>query len=1062
MKTVGLIILFAFNCLNSFGQIEKFNNWLDVNKVYLKFNIEKDGIYKITHTDLQQAGLKNFKNLTVFHHGIPLKVKYENVVNGELMVNGALIFYAQKNKGELDSLLYETPAQRMNPYQSLYSDAASYFITNADENQVSMATVNSITSNENPIFNEKLTFSPNSQYSFNNNIGLLPDLMQSYYEAGEGWTGKFVSGDSVTTYNFNLPEITSSNEVKLNIKLNGRSKVFHNYDLFINDKLTDSLFFEPFGPISRSYELKTDAGSNLKITLKNKVKQEYDWISLTFFDLFYTRKLSNSLIDRPLNIFGKHVFYIPDSKHTAIDISDFNKQKWIESSGSYGYQTIQNNDTKEVYVSSKFEKPSNFQLFTPKNLLQKFDYLIITDPVLKASAEAFAAYRSSTAGGSFTTNIVYTKDLYDHFFYGEKSPVALKNYILSLQKSQKLKYILLLGRAISFPDLLKTSTELVPTWGYPASDFLLSAVDNIPTVATGRLSVNTDAEVFGYLEKVKEHESTLAGTWRKKILHLSGGQSEFELNLLSDLLKNLSPKLETEQLGPLLSSKKKQTDALVEETDISAEINKGVGMLTFAGHGSSASLDFNIGFCTDPKRNINNKGKYPLMFFNGCGVGNVFYRYNALSADWLLAPNKGALAVLANSYWSYYYPTDVYLNELYSNLLEKDEYKGLSIGEIQLKTVHNLSKYAKDSYLLAEMHQVVLQGDPAVKIFNFEKPEYQVAEKSIFLLSNNLSKSISKSDSLKIGFIAENIGKYEKNKSLEYNVKITYADNKILIKNFKINAFVLTDTLQVSFVNSNAISKIEVNLDPQNSIQEYSETNNSQELNIGNEWGKISTLGIYPEFIFADNISPILDVKFDNKNIKNGATLAQNSFLNIKLEDERSLDFKNKKGINIFLKKCEACVFEVLDISNFKINQSAINKIDLSSQLKLAPGNYTILIQGQDNANNSVGIPYQRNFKVLETIGVSFLKIQPNPSQEFIGINLNINELNNPKNGTFFITDVQGKIIAESNLELSVGENIYNFPIDDKLKSGTYLIKIQVNTSENKILNFVEKTIVIR
>jgi hypothetical protein len=83
----------------------------------------------------------------------------------------------------------------------------------------------------------------------------------------------------------------------------------------------------------------------------------------------------------------------------------------------------------------------------------------------------------------------------------------------------------------SDPDMERLN--IVPTFGSPASDILLSAEvrQQIPLTPIGRLSVIDGGEVATYLAKVKEYETaqtvssplTQDKAWMKNVVHVIGG-----------------------------------------------------------------------------------------------------------------------------------------------------------------------------------------------------------------------------------------------------------------------------------------------------------------------------------------------------------------------------------------------------------------------------------------------------------------------------------------------------------------------------------------------------------
>lgn len=273
MPRIFLFFLFLLTILDQgYAQQLSGNEWIDYKKEYLKIEISTDGIYRISYEELKSAGLLSFKNLKMVHHGIEVKIKSFLESDGELKPGGYIEFYAEKNIGELDSLVYRPMSKRTNPYQSLFSDVSAYFLVNSDSPVLRIESVKTLDFSGDVIFQEELVLAPNTQYSFNNNIGLLPVLMQSYFEPGESWSGDFVSADTSAHYKINLPDFDNSTflEPRFTLSLNGRSRVFHNLSLDINGKtIDDNIEIEPFGFANRTYFLSKPINNTLVFTFKS-------------------------------------------------------------------------------------------------------------------------------------------------------------------------------------------------------------------------------------------------------------------------------------------------------------------------------------------------------------------------------------------------------------------------------------------------------------------------------------------------------------------------------------------------------------------------------------------------------------------------------------------------------------------------------------------------------------------------------------------------------------------------------------------------------------------------
>jgi Peptidase family C25 len=1057
-----LLILFLNICFCSALKAQTnvhSNSWIDYDNEYIKIDIAEDGIYRISFEELKNAGLKSFKNIGIFHHGKPVAIETINETNGELRENGYIQFYAEKNKGELDSLVYGSNEKRNNPYQSLFSDISAYFLRNLQEKQDRISVLNLSQKTNKNTFTEELIFAPNSQYSFNNSIGLLPLVMQSYYETGEGWTGKYISSDSTANIVYTLKDIEPNSQITMELKLNGRSLTNHALNLEINKKATNqALEFEPFGIIEQSYIFNDIISDKVTLRFTPKLSQKFDWYSITFAKFKYTRKLEKNIINRAYS--SENAVYLNPAWQT-FDITDPKNAKKIISV-SEGIFTLEKNKAL-IYTSTEYKKPLQLKLLSFKKLPENPSFLIITDPVLETSANAYATYRSSALGGKHITAIAYTDDIYNQFSYGEKSPMAIFNYLKYSVKDRKKTFLLLLGKATTFPDVLKSSPDMVPSFGYPASDLMLSSgpdyMKKIEWIPTGRISASKNIEVLNYLEKVKEHEANFVTEWRTKGLHLSGGQNQFELFVLKNILDNLSPSLVSQDVFHSLKTRNKPSDNLIEQVDISEEINKGIGFMSFVGHGSTAELDYNIGFCSDPKRNINNKGKYPLMFFNGCGVGNVFYRYNVLSSDWLLTPNKGAIAVLANSYWSFASSTQQYLSTLYSTMFENPLAQGKSIGESQIIALNEMQKNISDPYVRSGIHQVVLQGDPAVRIFPFEKPDFTIPEAGIFLQSSNGIKTIAASDSIVVGTFVHNYGLFSRKDKYAITAKVKWQNGQESNYKQTFDSKNRVDTCYFTIKNNGQIKTINLTIDSSNLIEEYSKSNNTQEFSITENWNNVINNSVYPESAILDRIPPVLNVKFDGRTIKNNAIVASNTSIEIKLEDERRLELAEFL-LDIYLKTCSKCEFEPVFFPSYISRGDKIIIVELKN-LNLKPGEYTLLIKSKDNANNSPGKVYEKQFVILESNDMSVVQIQPNPTIGDIQVQLNIKTTQNPVSGNLTLYDLTGKQLEYLDFEPKVGENKIILPRQKGYSPGTYLLKFEIIKADNSREIIQEKVVLI-
>ena len=120
--------------------------------------------------------------------------------------------------------------------------------------------------------------------------------------------------------------------------------------------------------------------------------------------------------------------------------------------------------------------------------------------------------------------------------------------------SASSNYLFLIGKGLFFnqtvrinnivyryrfnPELF-TYKNLVPTFGYPGGDWpyvmnFNSQNPNEIAFGVGRIASRTSGQVLDYLNKIKEFEDPVNnGLWRKRMLHLSGGVTELEIQRFS-------------------------------------------------------------------------------------------------------------------------------------------------------------------------------------------------------------------------------------------------------------------------------------------------------------------------------------------------------------------------------------------------------------------------------------------------------------------------------------------------------------------------------------------------
>jgi hypothetical protein len=1059
-RSIFFLLLAIFSIGTSYSQT---NNWIDYEQEYLKFSFKESGVYRLSYDEVRQlAG--DLRNIQVYRHGREVAVLAVGLEDGSFDSADYLEFYIKANEGEQDSVVYRPHSARPNVKSNLFSDESSFFVTVGKKPGLRVqnaAFLNSSTL-ENWHFADDF-YSFTEEWSFNNSMGLIPYLMQSYFERGENWSGKMILRDSLAQKNIFLNNYLADNStpVTFTALVNTRSHLAQNVIFKIGERAFGEISTVGFNHYTFSTEVKPTEISNTNSFLfssKSLLSTTYEAHSWSNLRVRYPQTIDfsgkeNLILNLPVSASSASNILVSNAPQglLAYVISESGSAVKLAvlagDNGSVIISVPERNKVAKIFLTTKSLKAISIQKMNFVKYDQTSNFIIITHSGLAASAATYKAYRESVSGGNFKVLIADMQQLYDQFNYGERSPMAIRNF-LDFQypkAATEERYLLMLGRGVSFPDVVKTDIhrDLVPTFGYPGSDVLLSAglhgkYNDIPLYFTGRVNATTNAQVINYLNKVKEFENTEPEMWRKQMLHLNGGNDASEINFFKRSMESLGVAAQNSLLNTQVSHIVKQSHESVENVNISRELNAGLGFIAFMGHATPTSPDLNIGFASDSRLGFNNKGKYPLMFFNGCGVGNVFHRYETLSTDWLLTADKGSIAILSNSYWSYTNTSEKYLKSLYQNLFNTSENLGLSIGKIQNKTAESVLKQNYNVFDEANIHQMLLQGDPAVVIFPLSKPDYTVAENSIQLQNTDPLKPLSEADEILLNFEINNLGKIDSTQSINLKAKITYADG-LNEKVFPAKVFSTKENVySFSIGNPDKISKIKVTIDPQGQLDELNKENNTGLLEV--KWDEVKAFNQFPLIVEKDKTNPILLVLLNEEQVNTQAKVFVNPpTVSFNLQDENPLGELNQ-SVTAALKSPGDNGFLPINLAFLNLKLLSANSLTGEFQSPSAVGKYTLMINGTDKNGNTSGQNIFIEWEIVSEFPAVTVVPSPNPSAE--NLRFTIQNIPTDSDAEIQVVNMLGNVVYDQIHALKEGNNLIY--LTKRLSQGTFTYSIKL------------------
>lgn len=797
-------------CLTALASVPTFaqnsNSWINFNQVYFKVKVGSNGIHRLTYANLQAAGVPlgsiDPRRINLFHRGVEQAILVAGQNDAVFDPADYIEFYGNRNDGTLDASLYEPPTAQPHSYYNLYSDTTAYFLTWNPLPVPGKRIENFFEVNSTGIPAEA-SHEHEERQVFTQEFSFLAEPQPTAFVTGEAWTGQTIctlstgcTGQQDFVVENLLGGVSFAGTPSLEIQLSGRSNLFHNAEVYGGAnagslRLLGALSFFTFEtPVATLPLAWTDIGIDGKMTIRVKIVAgaNRDAISVSYLQVRIPQDFNARLVNgkqlrlRP-NPSNKSYIEVqnPAATSRVFDITDPSQVRVIGTvpqGGGFSAVVSGTTNGRTLYITNTFLEPP-LQKVSFRSITPSFhNYLVITHQSLQQPApgypdavKAYAEYRASAAGGAYDTLTVTMDQLYDQFNYGEISPRAIFEFLKYMDAGDP-RFVFLIGKGVELSlRYHRKSThapgdfpDLVPSAGIPAGDMAytagLSGSSFEPGIPIGRLTATTPDQVAAYLNKVKEAEAlAFDATWRKDILHLSGGIRVGEPELFRSFVDGFKTIAEDHYLGGQVRTISKQT-LNVELINIKDQVNKGLNLITFYGHSGPGTIDIDIGYVSDPVLGYQNAGKYPGFLINGCNAGRFFDNRITFGEDWLLTPNKGAKSFIAHSSFGFISALRQYSELFYQVAFADSTFIHKGIGEVQRETGRRyLSMYGNSTISVSQVQQMMLIGDPAVSLFGAKKPDFEVNAGAVSVVSFDDGPVTAQSDSFAVEFQVRNFGR---------------------------------------------------------------------------------------------------------------------------------------------------------------------------------------------------------------------------------------------------------------------------------------------------------------
>lgn len=878
------------------------NEWIRYDRPYFKIAAPEDRLYRIPYETLAQQGIPADAVFRLYALGneVPL---YVSSASGALGAGDFLEFFGQKNRAELDRHLFRNPdLELFNPEYSLITDTAFYFLTwdaaPAPQGLRHQSVVNDLSNlpaAEGWFWHEEkvVNFSTSQKRT-------LPDgSAESAFQEGEGFGSGMMNSQTINiSPKFNAAVAGVDAQFDLRIFANNKPNNLHQLKITINGVEMDTARFNGYRLLNSSIAKAASALSASEQIIVRGAASGDDRYSVSVAKLRYPRlfNFDNRVFFRFTIAGNGSEQYLEIENFDAganapvlYDLSNRLRLEGIPEDGKFKFKLPAATGSRELVLANTTAGIRQVTSLTPITFTDYSDtdaqFIIISnkrlfDDGLGGNAVAeYAEYRGTTEGGGYRTLVVEVAELYDQFAYGvQRHPLSIRNFAHFAERIwSDARYVLLIGKGRQY-DTLRTPTALahpnnssflVPTFGHTGSDNLMLAGNftQVPVLAVGRIPVETPTEIRLYLNKVRAHENPSNESkatdrlWRKQVLHLSGGGTPSEQNIIRNYLAGMANVLANSAFGAHTQSFYKTSPDPIQYSQseaITDRINEGVSIMTFFGHSSTGGFDFSV----DDPANYRNENRYPLVIALGCLSGAIHSNIKTIGEDFVFQEDKGALAFMASVGLGQLSSLNNLTKQFYTEL--GNESYGKGIGDALRAAIQ---RYDNGSvFMRPVLQQMTIDGDPALVLSPFDKPDFFIPGSSAKFEPEVVD---IQADSFKLHFDILNAGKASAdsltlrvNRSLPNGSEVEAARLKTPAPRYD-SSLVLR--LPVLSNLGAGLNRFRITLDPDNEIEERPQPDAEQNNELLSTNGEAGV----PLYIFDNGVNPVYPLDFSIVNQAN-------------------------------------------------------------------------------------------------------------------------------------------------------------------------------------------------
>ncbi len=1090
------------------------------NGSWWRLKIPSEGIYKITAAELSAAGCNVPKDkigtVKIFGaSGMPLS---ERVTDGNKnLMNEQDIIVKTNADGSLESVIfYASGPSGLVRWKSPNYKAPTHYLNDMDNNNYYLITYGGSEGKRaapmpNPeaeaqykpvyymasLYHEKDNLMPSEQFGggriwfdtqiLGSKVDILHDLVRDKEDILY-----FVSlaHKSPTTQTFTIYQ----NKDKLgNVKLTAASE---------NARMSQQYFSYPSSGI----------GSDNRSTLNFEYSSTTSTPYFDFYEVhyprsfvpvdneitFFTDTLDSGITEYTINGFTSEIY--------GFDVTDMSNPKLLTNKATTGsFFTFKSDNTdytkkyKRFFVASKMNTPA-IESITLSNLRGRndnADVIVITNQLLKESAEKYAKYRS--AQSNLNTIVVTLEEIYNEFSHSRTDLTAIRDYVQYCYNNWNIapEYVVLWGLGhFDYRGISYKATNFIPAYErYSSIDNILagnevsyfiemvgrevllsdgqscfatddhySCIDGddlFPDIAIGRIPIASNKQGEDYIAKLNSYENHSDNSnWRNNIVLFAddpwkegafegssyhhGDAESVASTIPDDFYKT---KIYGVAYPVVRSAGARRMPKATEELLTATNVNGG-SVLFFTGHGNPRLLTHEQVFNRDETINMfTNDNKLFYFMASSCEVGrfDMTGSTNCIGTEIVRVPKVGAIASLTATRVSSIQSNNIFFMGVFRNLFNRDEMGNyISIGENSMLAKSRIYYSTEPS---AEAQMYVLLGDPTLRLVypnSLVKLESindePVTEETNTIKAQALSKLHIKGsiNDSKTGSLMENF-----NGSVIITLNEANFDANIIGEGNYTHTFVQNGaTLTKSaFPVKNGMFSAEfvipgdISFSDKNAVL-YLYAFSEDSIYAKGSCNKLFIDGISAQ-ISNDGNGPDIDIYLDSKDFRAGDLVSKKPMLLVQLEDETGI---NATGLGIG-HKIEAWIDDnpnPVDLThrfNFSLEKSTAGTVT-QRLTDLQPGQHKIKIRAWDVFNN-------------HSIAESYFTIPGDNDEQIISVDLYPNPANQGEEQNIIIKfNINPPVVCELAIFDAAGNEVQMLP-----EAGN--IQILTNTMYSIPLNLV-------